>query len=440
MVRTTVQFAMGRAKLVGFGGNKMSASAVSSPVDPARPVWRDPSTWARTADVVAVLIAASLPWSTTLVSIFMVVWFVTLVPTLRIKPFLHSLARPECVLPIALFLLAVVGTLWAADIPWAARLRGINPTAKLLAIPFLIFHFEQSSRGRWVFAGFLISCTVLMLASWMSLMVPTLTPTSSLHPGVPVKNYIDQSQAFALCAVVIAWPALELFRERRFASSIALVAISLAFIANMIFAIVARTALIYVPVMLLVFGFIRLRRRDFLIALLVGVIVVALAWLASPNLQTKTESIFLEFAKYKTSNELTSVGMRLEFWRKSLIFFEEAPLAGHGTGSTQTLFDRAATGQTPLAALTVSNPHNQTLNVAVQWGVIGCAVLYAMWFVHFGMFRGKGFVAWVGLLAVVQNVISSLFNSHLFDFVPGWIYVMSVGVAGGMMLQVKNKS
>ena len=71
---------------------------------------------------------------------------------------------------------------------------------------------------------------------------------------------------------------------------------------------------------------------------------------------------------------------------------------------------------------------------------MGCAVLYAMWFVHFLMFRGNGFAAWVGLLAVVQNIIGSLFNSHLFDFVPGWIYVMSVGVAGGMVLQVNNKS
>jgi hypothetical protein len=55
------------------------------------------------------------------------------------------------------------------------------------------------------------------------------------------------------------------------------------------------------------------------------------------------------------------------------------------------------------------------------------------------MFRGNGFAAWVGLLAVVQNVISSLFNSHLFDFVPGWMYVMSVGIAGGMMLREKQE-
>jgi O-antigen ligase len=418
----------------------MSVGAVRSPVASGRSVWREPAGWAKTADVIGMLVAASLPWSTTLVSIFMVVWVVTVLPTLQPGPFQRSLGRPECIFPIALFLIAVVGTLWATDIPWAARMRGVNPTAKLLVIPFLIFHFERSSRGLWIFASFLVSCIILMIVSWISLIVPTLTPTSSLHPGVPVKNYIDQSQAFALCAVVLAWQVLESFRARRFGLAITFLAVSSAFIANMMFVVVARTALIYVPVMLLIFGFFHLRRRNFVFTVLTGAIVVALVWFASPNLQSRTESIFLEFSRYKTSNEITSAGLRLEFWRKSLIFFEDAPLVGHGTGSTQTLFDRAAVGQTGLAEQTVSNPHNQTLNVAIQWGLMGCAVLYAMWFVHFLMFRGEGFAAWVGLLAVVQNIISSLFNSHIFDFVPGWIYVMSVGVAGGMVLQMHRKS
>ena len=88
----------------------------------------------------------------------------------------------------------------------------------------------------------------------------------------------------------------------------------------------------------------------------------------------------------------------------------------------------------------ISNPHNQTLNVAVQWGVIGVVVLYAMWLSHLLLFRGEGLVAWIGLLVVVQNIFSSLFNSHLFDFHEGWMYVLGVGVAGGMVLQRKTRA
>jgi hypothetical protein len=43
------------------------------------------------------------------------------------------------------------------------------------------------------------------------------------------------------------------------------------------------------------------------------------------------------------------------------------------------------------------------------------------------------------LLVVVQNIFTSLFNSHIFDFHEGWMYVLGVGVAGGMVLGKKPR-
>jgi hypothetical protein len=126
-----------------------------------------------------------------------------------------------------------------------------------------------------------------------------------------------------------------------------------------------------------------------------------------------------------------------EFWQKSLRFFAEAPVIGHGTGSTRGLFEQAAVGNLGAAAEVIGNPHNQTLNVAVQWGGIGVVVLYAMWLLHLLLFRGDGLAAWIGLMVVAQNIFSSLFNSHLFDFHEGWMYVLGVGVAGGMTLKAR---
>ena len=42
---------------------------------------------------------------------------------------------------------------------------------------------------------------------------------------------------------------------------------------------------------------------------------------------------------------------------------------------------------------------------------------------------------WLGVGVVVQNFISCLFNSYLFEFTLGWIYIFGVGVLGGMMLR-----
>jgi O-antigen ligase len=140
-----------------------------------------------------------------------------------------------------------------------------------------------------------------------------------------------------------------------------------------------------------------------------------------------------DYQLYKEQNLPTSMGLRLEFWRKSLRFFAEAPVLGHGTGSIRSLFEEAAVAQTGASAAVIGNPHNQTLNVAIQWGAAGVVVLYAMWLVHLLLFRGEGLAAWVGLMVVVQNIFTSLFNSHLFDFNEGWIYVLGVGIAGGML-------
>jgi hypothetical protein len=38
-------------------------------------------------------------------------------------------------------------------------------------------------------------------------------------------------------------------------------------------------------------------------------------------------------------------------------------------------------------------------------------------------------------VVVVDNIVSSLFKSRLFDFSRCWLYVFGVGVAGGMALQ-----
>jgi O-antigen ligase len=415
----------------------VNAEAACSLASPALPIWRDPAAWAKTADIVAVLIALALPWSTSLVGIFAMIWLIVVAPTLDFKHFLESLRRPICALPIALFALAVVGTLWS-DANWGARLYAIGPTAKLLMLPLLFYHFERSTRGMWVFIAFLVSCTLLMAVSWIVAFDPgfTLKPQADATRGIFVKNYIDQSQEFVLCAVALAYPIVMLLREKRIGLAALLTAIALGFVVNMALVVVSRTALVTMPIMLAVFAALHLKWRSNVAILCAAVLLAGLAWVISPQLRWTATTFVRDYQIYKERNQPTSIGMRLEFWQKSLRFFAEAPILGHGTGSTRGLFEQAATGPKVLAGgQVIGNPHNQTLNVAVQWGIVGVIILYAMWWFHLLLFRGDGVVPWIGLLVVVQNVFTSLFNSHLFDFHEGWMYVLGVGVAGGMTLR-----
>jgi O-antigen ligase len=400
--------------------------------------WRDPAVWSKASDIVAVLLALSLPWSTSLVGIFAVVFVLTVAPTIEWRAFMDSLRRPVSALPIALFALAVVGTLWS-DAPWGVRGYAIGQLAKFLVLPLLVYHFERSARGMWVFTAFLISCVLMMLMSWLVMLYPGLALKQfNAERGIFVKNYIDQSQEFALCAIVLAYPVYTLLRAGKIWQALLLAAIAANFILNMAFVIVSRTAMVTLPVMLAVFALLHLQRRTSLMIFGAMIVAAGLAWTASPQLRQTADTFVSDYQVYKSTNAKTSIGLRLEYWRKSLMFFGEAPVIGHGTGSTHGLFERAAVGTDDFAAgVIINNPHNQTLNVAVQWGCVGIVVLYALWLVHLLLFRGEGLVAWIGLMVVLQNIFSSLFNSHLFDFHEGWMYVLGVGVAAGMVLRAK---
>lgn len=405
---------------------------------------RDPAARILNVDLLAVLIAILLPWSTTGVVIAVALWVIALVPTLEAGAFFRSLKRPVCVLPMALVALALVGTLWS-DAPWRERLYAVGPTAKLLALPLLLYHFERSGRGLWVFIAFLASCALLMAASWLVAFDPDLSLKLYLSRGpytrangIVVKNYIDQGQEFVLCAVALAYPVLTFLRTNRIGLAALLAVVALSFLVNMMFVVISRTALVTMPIMLAVFALLHLRLRTAMAALCVAALLAALAWNASPQLRATVSKFFTDYQYTSIQNNESGIGSRLLYWRKSLRFFAEAPVIGHGTGSTRGLFEQAAIGEVGARAQVVRNPHNQTLNVAVQWGVIGVVVLYATWLVHLLLFRGDGLPAWIGLMVVVQNIFTSLFNSHLFDFHEGWMYVLGVGVAGGMVLGAKR--
>jgi O-antigen ligase len=260
---------------------------------------------------------------------------------------------------------------------------------------------------------------------------------SGKNPGVPVKNYIDQSQEFALCMVALTPFVFTLYKRGKYLAALGCAALVFGFFANMAFVVSARAALIYVPMLLMVFAFMHLSRRATALLFAGLVLLGATLWFTSPYLRARIAAFSLEYQDYQ-QNIPASTGRRLEYWQKSLGFFADAPLIGHGTGSIRHLFEEAAVGQTGLAAEITKNPHNQTLSVAVQWGIVGIAALYAMWLAHLLLFRGQGLPNWIGLLVVVQNLVSSLFNAHLFDFVEGWIYVLGVGIAGGMALGARR--
>ena len=393
----------------------------------------DRSTRLRVVDTLAILLAVSLPWSTSATAILAVLWLVAVAFTLarEDRDILFTAAGG---LPVLLVLLGVAGMAWA-DVSLVERWGGLGSFLKLLLIPLMLAHFRRSDRGMDVFCGYLLSCIVLLLTSYA---IVALHLETTLDFGVPVKNAATQSGEFATCILGLLYLSDGWMRQRRWLLVVLAATFAFAMLANLVFIATGRTALVVILVLLVVFAAMHLTRRGIVVLCGAAVIVGAAAWFSSPYLRERTEQIWSDARAYEARDVRNSSGERIEFAKRSLEFIRTAPIIGHGTGTIHAQFLKAAAGKTGAAGVAAANPHNQTFAVGIQLGLVGIAVLWTMWIAHLLLFRGEGLAVWIGLVVVVQNIVGSLFNSHLFDFLQGWTYVVGVGVAGGMMLRART--
>src|SRR4029077_17677807 len=121
-------------------------------------------------------------------------------------------------------------------------------------------------------------------------------------------------------------------------------------------------------------------------AALIGAVLTGAVWGSSPYLRQRVSAAVEELQIYDAGDVNSPTGLRIEYWKKSLAFIAEAPLIGHGTGTIPKLFQRDATVR-PLPELITTNPHNQTLAVAIELGLAGVIALLAMWLAHLALFR-----------------------------------------------------
>lgn len=385
----------------------------------------------RTADGLAIALAASLPWSTSATSILAGLWLLAFLPTLDIAALRRVLSLPAAALVLILVALAAFGLLWS-EAEWHPAFQAFAQFVKLLVIPLLFIHFRKSERGLWVFGAFLISCALLLFVSMMFIVWPRPFGLRPSGFGVPVKDRIVQSGEFVLCSFGALYLGFDCFRAGRRWAAIGLAALSAAFVAHVFYITTSRTTLVVIPILLIFFGHRQFGAKGTFALLATGAALTAVLWMSSPHLRQRVIGLGNEVQAYQ-SGKATSAGQRLHYWTNAVEFIKEAPVIGHGTGTIRQLFEKVSGGMNEWQT---ANPHNQSLAVGIQLGVVGILALWALWLSHFLLFRGEpGLAAWIGEIVVVQNVVSSLFNSHLFDFTQGWIYVFGVGVAGAMILR-----
>ena len=271
--------------------------------------WPQSRFWLLCVDLYPALAAASLAWSTTAVSVFMVLWILAVVPTIRWQAFFESLRAPASFLPAAFFALAIAGLFWTED-SWPVAIQGLVPVLKLLAIPLLLYHYERSQRGHWVLVAFVASCVLLMGLSWVTYFAGWKSSPDGIA-GVPVRNYIDQSHEFALCLFVMAPLLLSFATNGHRAWTFALAAIMSGFYLDMRFVATSRTAFVYFPILLILFAVKYLNRRHAIYFLLFAAVVESGVLLSSPYLRDRVGRTVEDYKVDRDTSAAASNGWRI---------------------------------------------------------------------------------------------------------------------------------
>jgi O-antigen ligase len=396
----------------------------------------------KSRQIAAVATAAMLPVSTSGQAIALSIFVVLALLTVKREAWLSTIATPAAAIPVALYALIVIGMLWSPT-PFAPG-GGVGHYAKLLLIPVAMACAFTPRQGLQIGYGFLAGSLVVLALSFLSFFVHLPPPFHPVSDGVPMKDNAVQSGCFALCAFGLALGGVSAWTGGDRRRAVAMLILALVFTADVFMIFISKTGVLMTAALVALFvvqagGW----RRSLLIATPI-VLIAAIALLTSHPAQRRLKEIATDIHAVdsgKGSSEATlSTASRLDFWTKAIEFIEQAPLLGHGTGSTKSLYQSLeATRPSPYGEA-VPDPHNQFFAIAIQVGLVGGVILLAMWAVHFSMFLGSGFACAVGQAVVIQNFIGGLFNSHLSTVTQGMLYCLAVGLLGGIVQRARDRS
>jgi len=387
----------------------------------------------RLARLLLLLAAFSIPFSTALMNLFMGLALIAFVPAVLVdRSLARPLGTPAALLALALLALALLGGTWSIAPPDEMHM-GMRKYAKLLILPVAICLCWRSAALparalRWSLAGCTVLATSLYLV-WLDMM-----PTSSLgwwrvgdtSDPFAFRNHITAGilLSFAACAAFLLATHARSTRQR-----IALLLLGVYFAMPILMGN-GRTG--YVGLFVGLFALYLLRWRITLLrcALVAAAMSFLFAgvYLVSPNFKMRMDLLATEV----TVQDATSPnGLRLSFMKVGVDAFIERPLLGYGTGSFSEVFApeaRRIWAAHPNELKVRHQPHSEPLLLAVQFGLIGAALYFALLGAigKAALRRRDANADTLALLLAIYG-ITSLFNSLLWNPTEAYWFLLLAG-------------
>ena len=286
--------------------------------------------------IAAVATAFMIPVSTSGQAIAVSIFVLLVILTVKREEWLVTLATPAAAVPVGLYLLLLIGMSWSPT-PFASG-GGISHYVKLLLIPVAMAPVFTAREALQIGYGFLAGCLVVLVLSFLSFFILLPPPFHQAMDGVPMKDNAVQSGCFALCAFALALGGVSVWVGGNRRRAVAMIVLALVFLADIFMIFISKTGVLMTSALIALFvvhaeGW----KRSLLIAAPIALVVAIALWSSAPA-QRRLAEIATDIHavdRDKGSSEPTlSTASWLDFWSKAVEFIKEAPLFGHGTGST----------------------------------------------------------------------------------------------------------
>ncbi|WP_156168523.1 O-antigen polysaccharide ligase WaaL-ps [Yersinia pekkanenii] len=373
----------------------------------------------------ALLLGISLPTSSSLINISLVLILICLIVNRNSLQFKPLLTNPLIYLPAVMFALLALSLLFSHN---SYGPDMVGKYKKLLYIlPLALFFVNQPRWVKLFCIGFLVANAVALIGT---LAVGVLhIPIGNVDPTNPTIFKLQITQNFFMALAAMLWLALAFKNQgwKRWGYGLLVAAASY----SILFLVLGRTGYVALVVGLGMWLFFSLGSRQRWLLVALGAVAFT-ALLVIPNKATSRivqgvdEIKICMAASTGNVNDAcrSSMGQRSAFAIEAVRLIKQSPMLGHGAGGFYY--------ENPKANYKINNPHNQYLLETIQSGVVGL-IIFLAWIVccYRAIWQQTPILRNVLLAVLTSYMACNFFNSFLLDSSEGHLFMIFVAILAG---------
>lgn len=378
----------------------------------------------QTCRYLAIIAAIAAPMSTAVTSVACVGLLLTWLMSGQVWQGIKlSAAQPAGKMLLLFFAWLIIGSLYA-ETSWDEKITTLTSWKKLVYTFVLLGIFYQTPwKERFVryYLAVMSLAAVIAVPLWLF----KIQVKEEGEVGIFMTNHSSQSMAFvaaALCCIFLLKEALSIQKKRILLGMLAL------FLLNVFFISPSRSGYLAFPVAA-VFAFINLYGyKKFPHILGVTVFALSLVLLTSSTLRQRIKLGVQEITHSQTSDNSTSMGVRVVFYQNTWELIQKKPLLGYGTSSFKSVYSaHVAPKYKDWRGEPATDPHNQYLFVWMENGLVGLLLFLAYIFTAVRQGAVQQPYGAIAASVLVAIAASSLFNSNFKTFPEGNLLAFFVG-------------